>query len=512
MIKLYNNNSYKWNKYDNVYVIGYVIYNDMLYENKDFADLVLKLKDKIENIVKEFEGYFAIVIKEDKETILISDIIRSFPLFYNKYGDVTDDIELLKEEIDNLSLQELLHCRWVSVDNTIYKDVFQIENAQIIVIKDGKISKERYFKYRYCNGKYSYLELDKVFNNMTQRMVKYLRDKTAVIPLSGGQDSRLLLYYLKMSGYNNIITYTYGNKNSEEAKISKKVAEFLDVKWHFIEYKKKSCRKLYNKSFSKIAEYFGRGYAIPHIQELEAIDELIKRKIVNNNCIIIPGFSLDFLAGSHLISKFIDNNKLMKKVLKEEIYKYNYNLCNKDNSIFDKKLEEKFQISFNDDMIETEKIVDMYNAYDFEERQAKYVNNAIRVYDYYGLKWYLPFWDKEVIGFWSKVSLKDKFERKFFNGFVNYKYEALMKYAPVLEKKNKIVKNNIFYKIKYIFMKYYRDPLNFYYYFKYSKYLKYAILQKNTQYNYFVANDYVKYIRRKVNNFKYIGEKKWKKN
>ena len=246
-----------------------------------------------------------------------------------------------------------------------------------------------------------------------------------------------------------------------------------------------------------MADYFGRGYSIPCIQEVEAIRKLKKDKILNDDCVIIPGFTMDFLAGNHLSSKFINNEQLSKKILKEEIYKFNYNLSHKENNIFDKKLEEKFNICFDDNNIDIKSAVNIFDTYDFEERQAKYVTNAIRVYDYYGLKWYLPFWDKEIISFWSKVSIKDRYQRKFFTNFVNYKYLDLMKYAPVYKKETNVARKNIFSKLKYIILKYYNNPLKFYYYFKYSKYLKYAIIQKNTQYSYFVANDYVKYIKNK---------------
>ena len=493
MINLYYNNAYKWKEKNNIFTIGYVIYKNVLYEDEDFLNLVINLKDNIKSIVKEFTGYFAIVIQNQEETILISDIIRSFPVFYTKNGDITDDISLISGELNELSLEELLHCRWISFDDTIYK------NAQIVVIKKGEIYKEKYFNYQNDdkNTICSYEELDKIYTNIVHKMFKYLNGKTAVIPLSGGQDSRLLLYYTKKLGYKNIISYTYGNKNSDEVKISKKVAEFLDVKWYFIEYKRKDCRQIYNKDFPKMADYFGRGYSIPCIQEVEAIRKLKKDKILNDDCVIIPGFTMDFLAGNHLSSKFIKNEQLSKKILKEEIYKFNYNLSHKENNIFDKKLEEKFNICFDDNNIDIKSAVNIFDTYDFEERQAKYVTNAIRVYDYYGLKWYLPFWDKEIISFWSKVSIKDRYQRKFFINFVNYKYLDLMKYAPVYKKETNVARKNIFSKLKYIILKYYNDPLNFYYYFKYSKYLKYAIIQKNTQYSYFVANDYVKYIKNK---------------
>ena len=55
---------------------------------------------------------------------------------------------------------------------------------------------------------------------------------------------------------------------------------------------------------------------------------------------------------------------------------------------------------------------------------------------------------------------------------------------------------NLFQKIYQIYYIYSHNPLNFYYYFKFSKYLKYAIIEKNFAYDYYVAKDYIKYLRR----------------
>jgi len=37
--------------------------------------------------------------------------------------------------------------------------------------------------------------------------------------------------------------------------------------------------------------------------------------------------------------------------------------------------------------------------------------------------------------------------------------------------------------------------LNFYYYFKFRVYLKFVIFEKNFKYDYYIANDYEKYLK-----------------
>ena len=163
MIKLYKNNSYKWFCKENIYAIGYVFYKDKLYEDNKLLELIISIKNNIKEEISYFDGAFSIVIDNKENIILISDIVRSFPLFYNKYGDVTDDIELLRTKLNKLSLKELVSCRWVSGDETIYEDVKQIECAQIITIENERIYKKKYFQYKHEKQQdFSFQELDRI--------------------------------------------------------------------------------------------------------------------------------------------------------------------------------------------------------------------------------------------------------------------------------------------------------------------------------------------------------------
>jgi asparagine synthase (glutamine-hydrolysing) len=42
-------------------------------------------------------------------------------------------------------------------------------------------------------------------------------------------------------------------------------------------------------------------------------------------------------------------------------------------------------------------------SWNWQERQAKFIANAVRVYEFWGYEWRLPFWDAEVVDFWAAV-------------------------------------------------------------------------------------------------------------
>ena len=145
--------------------------------------------------------------------------------------------------------------------------------------------------------------------------------------------------------------------------------------------------------------------------------------------------------------------------------------------------------------------IKLFEKFDFEERQTKFVNNAIRTYDYQGLQWYLPFWDKELILKWLSIPLEKRYSLELFNKFTKTIYNDLMEYAPIykIEFKSKIeppFKN--FKKIYRIYDIYKNGFLNFYGYLYFRTYIKYFIKTKNYAYNKIFSCYYIDYIKKEI--------------
>lgn len=72
----------------------------------------------------------------------------------------------------------------------------------------------------------------------------------------------------------------------------------------------------------------------------------------------------------------------------------------------------------------------MYTASDFEqwvwqEWQSKYIVNGVRVYDFWGHKWWLPLWDKEYMNFWRSVPVKWKIQKRLYREYVANLYSEI---------------------------------------------------------------------------------------
>ena len=71
-----------------------------------------------------------------------------------------------------------------------------------------------------------------------------------------------------------------------------------------------------------------------------------------------------------------------------------------------KSLEKKIDELRNHKEYRNGKLEDIYEVWEYQERQVKFIIQGQRVYDYFGFDWYLPFWDASVVRFWSEMPIE----------------------------------------------------------------------------------------------------------
>lgn len=500
-ISLNYNNAYKWFEKNNIYVIGSIFYNNKYLYDEDFVDFVCNNKKKLKELLKELNGFFSIVIVDYNEIIIISDIMRTFPVFYKKVNNnviISDDINYFKEkDFDENNIKMLLNIRYVLGDKTIYKDICQLQSCEYVSIKKREINKITYYDFKdtgILNNKNAIFNgIENSFNNAIKRLIKYANGSQIVIPLSGGYDSRMIALFLKKNHYNNVICYTYGKNIKGEALISKQIADYLGFKWYFVKYQSKKMKKFYynDNKYGPLVDYFCRGFSIPHMQEWFAINYLKENNIIDLDCVIVPGISGDPIAGNHIMSLFANNNFVSKNDIFNQIV-MNNSMNTKYYDVFYKKIDELYQIS----NIKYSSVAanDIYQKYNYSERQTKFITNSIRTYDYYGYKWYLPYWDKEYINFWKTVNFNLKFERRVFVEYFNKNYKDFMEKVPKYKKINK--NDNNLLKYFRILANYFTDNLNLWGQIKYRYYIL-LVFKRIPSYDYQFGFDYIKYLRRR---------------
>jgi asparagine synthase (glutamine-hydrolysing) len=69
--------------------------------------------------------------------------------------------------------------------------------------------------------------------------------------------------------------------------------------------------------------------------------------------------------------------------------------------------------------LERDRAFKLYEWWEWQERQAKYVINGQRSYDYFGHRWFLPLWADEYLTFWDKIGYEQKFCQRLYRAYLN---------------------------------------------------------------------------------------------
>lgn len=404
----------RWKGLNNLKVYGYHL---------SCFDSISSTDNEIEKIVRCLSTThcsFGVVYEGNKSVWIAADSIGSVPLYYSLYKGVyyfTDDANYLAKEIgaeiDSGRLEEFRACSYVSGNNTLYKEVYQVLPGEIIYLdlQNETFQKTKYFEYAY-NPQMSpesvmVEKYDEVLLFAFEELKKRLGGRQVLIPLSGGLDSRTVAVMLKRVGYENVLCFSYGRKGNYETEISGKVSKKLNYDWVYEEYTGDTWKDFYKSTdYTAFVKFSGRGSDIGCIQAVPAILSIMNKGIAACDSVVVPGHTLDVLCGSHLVK--LRNREIKKRKLISDIKERHYSLCkNPQNTPFEKYWDSKFP-----DYMNTEEYVNLYQQWEYYNRQPKFIANDVRAYEYAGYYYDLPCWDIDIIQYWMSIPYEYLFGRK----------------------------------------------------------------------------------------------------
>ena len=444
-IELEDNNSYKWLHNEKVYMRGNIFFKGKICEIDEithlFDEAAAQDQDHIADLLREFDGNFNVIyLSRTGEVIACSDRVRSMPLLlWNlSSGGIIIKDELSENLIRKTGIRQdklscFRHCLYVDNDYTLFNNVRQIGAGKYALIRSNEIYIYNYYKYEYAKERNTEKEkcVDLIYDSymeMIDRVLKVLNGRQAVIPLSGGHDSRLMLWLLAELGYDNVITYTYGIKGNGESLVSQNVAKYFGIKSYFVQYKEKPMQKLFKEYVYDYSMKSSSGTGVPCLQEWYAVWWLKDNEIINEDTFIIPGYTGDFLQGCHLSRDAIKKknwsfeeliNHIRVRYYREYDQRYKY----MKEYILNAIIEDVLQTSPQKEMYSSDELNEIVERYDLYNRQSKYIVNAVRAYDYWGIKWLTPMFEKNQLDVWGGIDnslrynriLQLEFEKKYYS-------------------------------------------------------------------------------------------------
>ena len=257
---------------------------------------------------------------------------------------------------------------------------------------------------------------------MFRRLLASVGGRPIVVPLSGGYDSRLIGVSLRDLGVRDVVCYSYGSADNWEAKMSQELARYLGFRWEFVPYSPHRWRAW--TATERFGEYFraaGNLTSVPHIQDWPAVCELQRQRKIAPDSVFVPGHSGDFLAGSHIPPQFMASPMVRRHEFFAALYRAHYSLWDWPEGT-DAKLRNAF-----DGRIEAvigrigdcsaARAADLFEQWDLRERQAKFICNSVRVYEYFGYEWRLPLFDHELMDFWARIPVEQRVGRRLYFEF-----------------------------------------------------------------------------------------------
>ncbi len=430
--KLYQKDSVKL--WFNGYLAEERTVGDLLIESVDFAKDNDINFEKLSKWVGGLTGHFALIIDIPGSWCFSAvDRICSIPLYETESEReyiVTNYAPHLKQDDSNINLQSFLEISmsgYTLGKKTIYKNIDRFFAGECSLWINGSIYRDCYYTYLPYKGSIrSEQHLKSKFTDtvlsILKRTVESVKGRQIAIPLSAGNDSRLIASGLRELGQENVICFSYGRKGNYEIRTGQRVAERLGYKWVYVPDNVKLKRLFFlSEVYKRYINEFESYASVPNVQDVYEVYKLSLLDIIDKDAVIINGNTGDFISGGHISLDIDECNKT------SSLNSFNWEpFLQKHYSIWG-----KLRTNINDQIIisELNKIaalrcglnsgskIDDYAVMECMEsigRQSRFVMNQQRAYEFIGHEWRIPLWDNEFLDFWEGVPPEYKVKQKLY--------------------------------------------------------------------------------------------------
>ena len=419
--------------------------------SKSASELRFEIQENLDDVeqflfgkLQSWRGNFSIEIETNEFLLAVVDRIRSYPVLINTLSrpcEFTGSVDLTEVgEIAKNVEKAFLNAGYTLLDSTLVTGTLSVPAGHFYKThkQSGETKKHKYFEFKNeaslssdINEQKFIDELHEVYLKVFSELISRCNGRTIVIPLSAGYDSRIVLSYLKHLKYPNIVAFSYGQKNFWEIEFAKEVAACADVRW--LQYVTSSKdRSFFFSDF--VQSFYWQAFnfeQVPQMNDLYALTHFLDAKMIPADSIVVNGQSGDFVDGGHIPESLLGPSNFSEMI--QVIERKHFSLWG----------EGKFNLSEhlqppNSFFVGSEGSTELwreFERFEYLHRQAKFVVNGQRVYDFLDLDWELPLWDDEVMNFWQTVPLSLRKGRRLTRALAGKKNLAGLFSLPTTPKK-----------------------------------------------------------------------------
>ena len=391
--------------------------------------------------LSKIQSHYAVIAQTENAIYAAVDHVRSTPIFWknSKHSHppvVGHDARKLetknsKRSYDEEALREVAMAGYVTGSNTLVSSISQLEAGEVRFWCRNTSEIKSAFSYRHwpteiienCT-KAQHERLGQVIDSAIVRTMNFAGSRPIIVPLSGGLDSRFVLTKLVEHGYGPLQAISYGPKNNPDAEIARLVSKRLRIPWTYLKTPINNYRALLGSELlNRYWEYSDGLSTVPNHQDLIPLITMAKAGDLPENSIIVNGQTGDFLTGGHIPAALACRPTINSDLLIQEIIGKHYglwkNLMVPENlSYAHDRIRSHLALPEPSTDLSSRTAVALFELWEHKERQAKYVVNGQRIYEFLGLEWGLPLWDREFVEFWRDTTITDKFKQSLYKSWL----------------------------------------------------------------------------------------------
>ena len=390
-------------------------------------------------------GHFAVVILAHGWCLASVDAVRGYPLFQAR--DAAGSLHLSGcartvsrvaglSEANGVGVLEFLMAGFVTGDETVVQGLRQLQAGEALLWTAGaEIETFRWYLFHsqeFLDDDPPALlrDLAQATDAIFDRLVDDLDGRPVWVPLSGGLDSRLVAAKLVERGYPSVQTFSYGVPGNHEAAHARKVAGVLGRPWRFVPITACDVRDYMASPRRKAYWDFCDGLcSVPNPQDMIPLLKLRGQGLLPDDAVLVNGQSGDFSCGAHIPGALMEPGATLDDVF-PLIFNKHFALwrdmlapANTDRL----RAKTRGVLAALDPAPDTpQRLAALHDAWEWQERQSKYVVNGQRIYDFLGLDWRLPLWEAEWNAFWPRVPVSRRLGRQLHKDWLRqWDYKGL---------------------------------------------------------------------------------------
>lgn len=280
--------------------------NHKFYTNSDTEVIVHLYEEYKENFLQYLCGMFAFALwdKNKKQLLIARDRLGIKPLFYSKIDNklfFASEIKSLlqcpqiQKEINLNSIDNYFSFLYIPYPETVYKNIFQLPPAHLLIYKDKQIKIERYWELKFLGP---IINNEKVFVEKFESLMQTVCDQHLIsdvpvgIFLSGGYDSTTITTFVSKSPFSNktkVFTISHPYSLFDETKKAKIVAERLNIPYTFLTVSAESI------NIEELIEKIVTGFDQPFADSSSVLTYLIANVSRNYCKVVLSGIGGDEL-------------------------------------------------------------------------------------------------------------------------------------------------------------------------------------------------------------------------